>query len=156
MWHTVVYLQGMWSKRWMVGLPTFICKEIISLRMLHFFISPRNFRAVWDMRLNIARNQTIVCSDPVGETLLDDKFWQFFSGWSQFFQVTLLNLNQFEVIHQHFCNFSQGFRVVPARHCWHKSLVPLMAEVRQQMGGGPVYLSFDIDALDPCYAPATG
>ena len=31
-----------------------------------------------------------------------------------------------------------------------------MAEIRQQMGDGPVYLSFDIDALDPCYAPATG
>jgi len=50
----------------------------------------------------------------------------------------------------------QGFRVVPARHCYHKSLVPLMEEVRQQMGDGPVYLSFDIDALDPAYAPGTG
>ena len=31
-----------------------------------------------------------------------------------------------------------------------------MAEVRAQVGSGPVYLSFDIDALDPAYAPGTG
>jgi guanidinobutyrase len=31
-----------------------------------------------------------------------------------------------------------------------------MAEVREQVKGGPVYLSFDIDGLDPSYAPGTG
>jgi guanidinobutyrase len=31
-----------------------------------------------------------------------------------------------------------------------------MAEVRQQMGDRPVYLSFDIDSLDPIWAPGTG
>uniref|UniRef100_A0A8C6H9F7 Guanidino acid hydrolase, mitochondrial n=1 Tax=Mus spicilegus TaxID=10103 RepID=A0A8C6H9F7_MUSSI len=51
---------------------------------------------------------------------------------------------------------SQGFRVVLAEDCWMKSLVPLMAEVRQQMGGKPLYISFAIDALDPAYAPGTG
>ncbi|XP_006866480.1 PREDICTED: agmatinase, mitochondrial [Chrysochloris asiatica] len=51
---------------------------------------------------------------------------------------------------------SQGFRVVLAEDCWMKSLVPLMGEVRQQMGGKPLYISFDIDALDPAYAPGTG
>ena len=50
----------------------------------------------------------------------------------------------------------QGFRVVQAEDCWHKSLAPLMAEVRAQVGGGPVYLSFDIDGLDPAFAPGTG
>jgi guanidinobutyrase len=50
----------------------------------------------------------------------------------------------------------QGFRVVQAEECWHKSLAPLMAEVREQLGGGPVYLSFDIDSLDPAFAPGTG
>ncbi|MGZ0218649.1 MAG: agmatinase [Acidimicrobiales bacterium] len=50
----------------------------------------------------------------------------------------------------------QGFRVVQAEECWHKSLDPLMAEVREKVGGGPVYLSFDIDGLDPAYAPGTG
>jgi len=50
----------------------------------------------------------------------------------------------------------QGFRVVQAEECWHKSMTPLMAEVREQMGSGPVYLSYDIDSLDPAYAPGTG
>jgi agmatinase len=30
------------------------------------------------------------------------------------------------------------------------------ARVRQVIGGGPAYLSFDIDALDPAFAPGTG
>jgi len=51
---------------------------------------------------------------------------------------------------------AQGFRVVPAEECWHRSLVPLMDEVRARVGGGPVYLSFDIDGLDPAFAPGTG
>ncbi len=50
----------------------------------------------------------------------------------------------------------QGFRVVQAEECWYKSLEPLMAEVREKVGGGPVYLSFDIDGLDPSSAPGTG
>lgn len=50
----------------------------------------------------------------------------------------------------------QGFRVVTAEQCWYQSLAPLMAEIRQQMGQGPVYLSFDIDGLDPAFAPGTG
>ena len=50
----------------------------------------------------------------------------------------------------------QGFRVVQAEECWHKSLEPLMAEVREKVGGGPVYLSFDIDGIDPAWAPGTG
>jgi guanidinobutyrase len=50
----------------------------------------------------------------------------------------------------------QGFRVVQAEECWHKSLDPLMAEVRAKVAGGPVYLSFDIDGIDPAWAPGTG
>ncbi|KAA8735246.1 agmatinase [Acinetobacter qingfengensis] len=50
----------------------------------------------------------------------------------------------------------QGFRVVQAEECWHKSLVPLMQEVHQHVDGGPVYLSFDIDGIDPAWAPGTG
>ncbi|MFV2039333.1 MAG: agmatinase [Acidimicrobiales bacterium] len=50
----------------------------------------------------------------------------------------------------------QGFRVVEAHECWHRSLDPLMEEVRAQLAGGPVYLSFDIDGLDPAFAGGTG
>jgi guanidinobutyrase len=51
---------------------------------------------------------------------------------------------------------SQGVREVQAEECWYKSLAPLMGEVREQLGAGPVYLTFDIDGLDPAYAPGTG
>ncbi|MRT29301.1 agmatinase [Herbaspirillum sp. CAH-3] len=50
----------------------------------------------------------------------------------------------------------QGFRLVQAEQCWHRSLTPLMEEVRAQIGAGPVYLSFDIDGIDPAWAPGTG
>jgi guanidinobutyrase len=50
----------------------------------------------------------------------------------------------------------QGFRVVQAEECWYRSLTPLMDEVRDQVGGAPVYVSFDIDGLDPAFAPGTG
>lgn len=50
----------------------------------------------------------------------------------------------------------QGFRVVTAEECWYRSLAPLMAEVREQMGDSPVYITFDIDGLDPSVAPGTG
>jgi guanidinobutyrase len=50
-----------------------------------------------------------------------------------------------------------GATVVPAEECWNRSLAPLMAEVRARIGPeAPVYLSFDIDGLDPSVAPGTG
>ncbi|MGA7815172.1 agmatinase [Caballeronia sp.] len=51
---------------------------------------------------------------------------------------------------------SQGIRVVQAEECWYKSVAPIMDEVRAKLGKGPVYLSFDIDGLDPSFAPGTG
>jgi guanidinobutyrase len=50
----------------------------------------------------------------------------------------------------------QGFRVVPVEACWYRSLAPLMDEVRARVGEAPVYLSFDIDGIDPSFAPGTG
>lgn len=50
----------------------------------------------------------------------------------------------------------QGIHVVAAEECWHKSLAPLMEEVCSIIGPRPAYLSFDIDSLDPAYAPGTG
>ena len=35
-------------------------------------------------------------------------------------------------------------------------MAPLMAQVRELMGDAPVYITFDIDAVDPGYAPGTG
>lgn len=49
-----------------------------------------------------------------------------------------------------------GARVVTADECWYRSLDPLMSEVREQLGSGPCYLTFDVDGLDPSFAPGTG
>jgi guanidinobutyrase len=51
----------------------------------------------------------------------------------------------------------RGVRVVQAEECWLKSLTPLMEEVREIIGGDtPTYLTFDIDGIDPAFAPGTG
>lgn len=51
----------------------------------------------------------------------------------------------------------QGVNVIQAEDCWHRSLTPLIAEIRQQIGEKtPTYISFDIDGLDPSVAPGTG
>ncbi len=50
-----------------------------------------------------------------------------------------------------------GVTVVPAEDCWYRSLQPLMASIRANIGPDiPCYLSFDIDGLDPSVAPGTG
>ena len=52
---------------------------------------------------------------------------------------------------------SKGVQVVPAEECWYHSLAPLMEDYRSNLGSEhPVYLSFDIDGLDPSCAPGTG
>ena len=50
----------------------------------------------------------------------------------------------------------KGFTVVQAEELWHKSAAPLIDDIRAKMGTRPVYLTFDIDSLDPAYAPGTG
>ena len=51
---------------------------------------------------------------------------------------------------------SQGFTVIPAEECWHRSLAPVIAQIRERIGTHKTYLTFDIDSLDPAYAPGTG
>ncbi|ESO91281.1 hypothetical protein LOTGIDRAFT_105703 [Lottia gigantea] len=50
----------------------------------------------------------------------------------------------------------QGFNIIRAEECWYKSMAPLMEEIRRTMGDNPVYISFDIDAIDPGFCPGTG
>lgn len=51
----------------------------------------------------------------------------------------------------------QGVQVEQAEACWYKSLEPLMTTFRERIGPDrPVYLTFDIDGLDPSVAPGTG
>lgn len=51
---------------------------------------------------------------------------------------------------------SQGWTVYPAEDIWYKSVSPIMADIKQKIGDTPVYISYDIDSLDPAYAPGTG
>ena len=51
---------------------------------------------------------------------------------------------------------AQGWTVVQAEELWYRSATPLMEQVRETVGDAPVYLSFDIDSLDPAFAPGTG
>lgn len=50
----------------------------------------------------------------------------------------------------------QGFTAFRAEQCWGRSLVGLMDEIRGRIGDRKVYLSFDIDGIDPAFAPGTG
>ncbi|MDH5453277.1 MAG: agmatinase [Paracoccaceae bacterium] len=50
----------------------------------------------------------------------------------------------------------KGWTVIQAEEIWYKSLAPLMEKIRHQIGSAPVYLTFDIDSLDPAFAPGTG
>jgi guanidinopropionase len=49
-----------------------------------------------------------------------------------------------------------GARLVRIEEAVEKGPKAIMAEARRIVGDGPVYVSFDIDMLDPVYAPGTG
>ena len=49
-----------------------------------------------------------------------------------------------------------GFQQYLAPQIWHKSLSPLAAEIKEKIGDQPCYITYDIDSLDPAYAPGTG
>ena len=51
---------------------------------------------------------------------------------------------------------AQGWTVIQAEDLWYKSLAPLMADIRAKIGDAPTYLTYDIDSLDPAFAPGTG
>jgi agmatinase len=50
----------------------------------------------------------------------------------------------------------RGVTIVSAQDVHTSTPDAVAATVRAVVGGGPVYLSFDIDALDPAFAPGTG
>ncbi len=49
-----------------------------------------------------------------------------------------------------------GMRVMPIEEVEDRGWRACMAEALEVVGVGPVYVSFDIDSLDPAYAPGTG
>ncbi|MHA4869568.1 agmatinase [Duganella sp. PWIR1] len=50
----------------------------------------------------------------------------------------------------------QGFHVVQVEECWNRSLAPLAEQIAARVGDRPVYLTFDVDGIDPAFAPGTG
>ena len=55
-------------------------------------------------------------------------------------------------------NFSldHGMRVVFMEEFARAGVEAIVAEARRVVGDGPTYISFDVDGLDPVYAPGTG
>ncbi|MBC7800485.1 MAG: agmatinase [Gemmatimonadaceae bacterium] len=51
---------------------------------------------------------------------------------------------------------SSGMRVMPMDEVHDRGWRWAVEEARRVVGAGPCYLSFDIDSLDPVYAPGTG
>jgi agmatinase len=49
-----------------------------------------------------------------------------------------------------------GFEIVPCDELRTWTPETYAARVRERVGEGPAFLSFDIDAIDPAFAPATG
>ena len=49
-----------------------------------------------------------------------------------------------------------GFHIVSAADVHHISGREIAQQIRERVGNSPVYLTFDIDCLDPAFAPGTG
>jgi guanidinopropionase len=53
-------------------------------------------------------------------------------------------------------SYDHGMRVVMIDELMERGVKEVMAEARQIVGDTPVYVTFDIDVLDPAFAPGTG
>ena len=51
---------------------------------------------------------------------------------------------------------AQGVRIIRIEELFERGIPAVMAEARQIVGAQPTYCSFDIDFIDPSYAPGTG
>jgi agmatinase len=51
---------------------------------------------------------------------------------------------------------SHEFEVINAHQANEQSVADTVAAIRNRVGDSPAYLTFDIDCLDPAYAPGTG
>jgi guanidinopropionase len=49
-----------------------------------------------------------------------------------------------------------GFTVLPMHECERMSSDEIVAKIRAVVGDTPTYLTFDIDCIDPAFAPGTG
>jgi agmatinase len=53
-------------------------------------------------------------------------------------------------------SYDSGMTVIHAESVAHRGTDDVIAEARQVVGDGPVYVSLDVDGIDPAFAPGTG
>lgn len=53
-------------------------------------------------------------------------------------------------------SYETGMRVIHIEEFYELGWKAVVREIRDRMGDAPVYVSFDIDCLDPAFAPGTG
>ena len=53
-------------------------------------------------------------------------------------------------------SYDSGMRLMQMDEAWRLGVDGIVEEARRVVGDGPVYLTFDIDSLDPVYAMGTG
>jgi guanidinopropionase len=53
-------------------------------------------------------------------------------------------------------SYDSGMTVIHAEDVPELGMAAIIEQARRVAGDGPVYLSFDVDSLDPAYAPGTG
>jgi agmatinase len=53
-------------------------------------------------------------------------------------------------------SYESGMTVIHVEEFHDMGLRAVIEKTREVVGGGPVYVSFDVDGLDPVYAPGTG
>jgi agmatinase len=56
----------------------------------------------------------------------------------------------------HDWTLAQGVTMIAAQDVHEQGPIPIADQIREAVGNAPVYLSFDIDVLDPAFAPGTG
>jgi agmatinase len=59
-------------------------------------------------------------------------------------------------IRTHYDRENHAFEVIDAHQANEQSVAQSVAAIRERVGNSPAYLTFDIDCLDPAYAPGTG
>jgi agmatinase len=53
-------------------------------------------------------------------------------------------------------SYDTGMRVVHMEEFYEMGIAAVVAEIHRVCGDGPTYISFDVDGLDPAFAPGTG
>ncbi len=53
-------------------------------------------------------------------------------------------------------SYDSGMTVIHAEEFMRLGIAETLSRIRAIVGGGPTYISFDVDSLDPAFAPGTG